>query len=79
YLGWRVIVYSNNKKMFCYLGPLAKGVNLGFHQGARLPDPGRWLEGTGKGMRHVKIRSDKNIRPGPFKKLVRAASRLASR
>lgn len=32
-------------------------VNLGFYQGAHLPDPARLLEGTGKDLRHVKIRS----------------------
>lgn len=32
-------------------------VNPGFYQDARLPDPAHLLEGTGKEMRHVKIRS----------------------
>ena len=30
-------------------------INLGFYQGAVLADPERLLEGTGKGLRHVKI------------------------
>ena len=32
-------------------------INLGFYQGAVLADPQRLLEGTGKGLRHAKIRS----------------------
>ena len=31
-------------------------VNVGFFQGATLPDPAHLLEGTGKFMRHVKLR-----------------------
>lgn len=32
-------------------------VNLGFFQGTALPDPEGRLEGTGKALRHVKLRS----------------------
>ncbi len=86
YLGWRVIMYSRDKsapggaakmsKMFCGIGPLKNGVNLYFHQGAKLPDPDGLLEGTGKGMRHVKIRGDSDIRAAAIKTLVRAACKL---
>ncbi len=31
-------------------------LNVGFFHGAALPDPGRLLEGSGKFMRHVKLR-----------------------
>ncbi|MFQ5817517.1 MAG: DUF1801 domain-containing protein [Terriglobia bacterium] len=80
YLGWRVIMYARNKEMrvkdmFCGIGPLKQGVNLFFHQGAKLPD--RLLAGTGKGMRHVKIRAARDIRPAALRKLVRAAYKLA--
>ena len=48
------------KKMtdgYAYIMPMRGYINLGFYQGALLADPGRLLEGTGKGLRHVKIRS----------------------
>jgi len=48
------------KKMtdgYAYIMPMRGYVNLGFYQGALLADPDRLLEGTGKGLRHVKIRS----------------------
>ena len=47
------------KKMsehFCYIGIHRDHVNLGFYRGAELADPGGLMEGTGKKMRHVKVR-----------------------
>lgn len=41
---------------FCYVVHHARHVNLGFCDGASLPDPARLLEGTGKTMRHVKLK-----------------------
>jgi len=75
YSGWRLIAYDH-KGLFCYIVPIKNGVNLSFYRGARLPDPGGLLEGTGKGLRHVEIRATADIRPAAFKKLVRAAYRL---
>lgn len=48
------------KKMtdgYAYVMPLREYVNLGFYQGASLPDPFALLEGTGKALRHIKIRT----------------------
>jgi hypothetical protein len=36
-------------------------INLGFFNGTRLSDPQKLLEGTGKGLRHQKIRTEKDI------------------
>ncbi|HVT72208.1 MAG TPA: DUF1801 domain-containing protein [Lacunisphaera sp.] len=41
---------------FAYVDTFKAHVNLGFFCGAGLPDPKRLLEGSGKLMRHVKIR-----------------------
>ncbi len=41
---------------FCYVVGYSKHVNLGFCDGAALADPEGLLEGTGKTMRHVKLR-----------------------
>ena len=52
------------KKMsehFCYIGAFKKHVNLGFYYGADLPDPQGLLEGTGKNLRHIKV---KNLEEG---------------
>jgi hypothetical protein len=48
------------KKMtehYAYIGVQKAHVNLGFYYGAILPDADGLLEGTGKKLRHVKIRS----------------------
>ena len=48
------------KKMsehYAYIAPQSKHVNLGFYHGATLDDPAGLLEGTGKRLRHVKLRS----------------------
>ena len=42
---------------YAYIMPKRGYINLGFYQGAMLADPAGLLEGTGKGLRHVKIRS----------------------
>jgi hypothetical protein len=42
---------------YAYIMPQREYVNLGFYQGATLADPARLLEGTGKRLRHVKVRS----------------------
>jgi hypothetical protein len=41
---------------FAYVNAFRAHVNVGFFRGAEIADPGRLLEGTGKYMRHVKIR-----------------------
>lgn len=47
---------SKMKQGYCYVMPMKEHVNLGFFQGASLADPSGLLEGTGKAMRHVKVR-----------------------
>ncbi len=41
---------------FAYVNVFRSHVNVGFFQGASLPDPSLLLQGTGKYMRHVKLR-----------------------
>jgi hypothetical protein len=48
------------KKMsehYAYIAPQTEHVNLGFYHGAVLKDPTGLLEGAGKNLRHIKIRS----------------------
>jgi hypothetical protein len=48
------------KKMsehYAYIAPQAKYVNLGFYHGVVLKDPAGLLEGAGKRLRHIKIKS----------------------
>lgn len=41
---------------FGYVNAFSAHVNVGFYQGASLPDPAGLLQGSGKRMRHVKVR-----------------------
>ena len=41
---------------FGYVNVFTSHVNVGFFHGAALPDPAHLLQGTGKFMRHVKLR-----------------------
>ena len=64
------------KKMtdgYAYIMPMRGYINLGFYQGAVLADPARLLEGTGKGLRHVKIRSLAEANRPPVRALVATA------
>ena len=48
-------------------------VNVGFFRGAELADPDGLLEGTGKFMRHVKLRPGQPVDDAALKRLIRAA------
>lgn len=58
---------------YAYIMPMRGYVNLGFYQGALLADPERLLEGTGKGLRHIKVRSLAEADRPPVRALVTAA------
>ncbi|NJD31963.1 MAG: DUF1801 domain-containing protein [Gammaproteobacteria bacterium] len=45
-----------NDAAFAYVNVFKAHVNVGFFRGAELDDPRHLLEGTGKVMRHVKLR-----------------------
>ena len=64
------------KKMsetYCYIMPQKRWVNLGFFYGAELPDPNGLLEGTGKRLRHVKVRSLAAVDDPALRTLIEAA------
>jgi hypothetical protein len=64
------------KKMtehYAYIGIQKSYVNLGFYHGATLRDPSGLLEGTGKKLRHIKIRSMETIGFPAIKALLKAA------
>lgn len=46
---------------FAYVNVYTAHVNVGFYLGAFLPDPAGLMVGTGKRMRHVKLRLGKEI------------------
>jgi len=60
---------------FAYVGAFRAHVNVGFFEGNGLPDPHGLLEGTGKRMRHVKLRPGQEIDARALRALIGAAYR----
>ena len=58
---------------FGYVNVLTPHVNVGFFQGAALPDPARLLQGTGKFMRHVKLKPRTSAYAASLHRLIEAA------
>ncbi len=58
---------------FGYVNVFTSHVNVGFFQGAALPDPARLLQGAGKRMRHVKLRPGTFTHAAALSKLIDAA------
>jgi len=46
---------------FAYVNAFKAHVNVGFFRGAEIADPDGLLEGTGKFMRHVKLRPERDV------------------
>jgi hypothetical protein len=60
---------------FAYVNAFRAHVNVGFFHGAALADPTGLLEGTGKYMRHVKVRPDVALDASSLEALIAAAYR----
>ena len=58
---------------FGYVNVFSAHVNVGFFQGTELPDPNSLLEGTGKFMRHVKIRPGEMVDEAGLTNLIQEA------
>jgi uncharacterized protein YdeI (YjbR/CyaY-like superfamily) len=60
---------------FGYVNAFRAHVNVGFFHGAMLDDPAGLLEGTGKRMRHVKLRWAQQLNADALSELIAAAYR----
>ena len=58
---------------FAYVNAFKAHMNVGFFRGAEIADPEGVLEGTGKFMRHVKLRPGRDFDGSALAKLVDAA------
>ena len=58
---------------FAYVNAFTAHVNVGFFRGAEIADPEGLLEGTGKFMRHVKLRPERDVDATALIKLIEAA------
>jgi len=58
---------------FGYVNAFTAHVNVGFFRGAEIADPQGLLEGTGKFMRHVKLRPDRDVNAAVLAELIETA------
>jgi len=64
------------KKMsehYAYIAPQRDYVNLGFYHGVALKDPAGLLEGAGKRLRHIKIKTSADAARTEIRTLLKAA------
>jgi hypothetical protein len=58
---------------FGYVNAFKAHVNVGFFRGAEIADPTELLEGTGKFMRHVKLKPEREVDVAALRKLIETA------
>ena len=58
---------------FAYVNAFKAHVNVGFFRGAEIADPDGLLEGTGKFIRHVKLRPQGDVDVKALMKLIETA------
>jgi hypothetical protein len=76
YPGWKVIQYgagAGMENVFAAISPQKERINLGLANGANLPDPEGLLQGSGKGIRHIKLTSPEAAAKPAVKDLVAGA------
>ena len=72
---WGNPIYEKKGRV-CYFADMGGYMNFGFFKGAHLTGSAGRIEGTGKGMRHIKVRSLGDIQEGQFVAWVREAVAL---
>ena len=72
---WGLPTFELNGPL-CYFMVATKHITFGFPRGTSLADPHGLLEGTGKNLRHVKLRKVEDLRKDGLRELVEEAARL---
>jgi hypothetical protein len=72
---WHIPIFESNGPI-CYYMAGKNHITLGFIRGTSLPDPEGLLEGTGKNLRHVKIKSVDDLNRKGLSELLKSAARL---
>jgi hypothetical protein len=72
---WKIPSFDSNGPLCCFMVG-KEHVTFAFMRGAALPDPEKLLEGAGKGVRHVKLRSIADVKRPGVKKLIAEAAKL---
>lgn len=72
---WHVPIFESHGPI-CYYMAGKNHITLGFIRGTSLPDPEGLLEGTGKNLRHVKIKSVNDLKQKGLLELLQSAAAL---
>jgi hypothetical protein len=72
---WKIPSFDSHGPLCCFMVG-KEHVTLAFMRGAALPDPEKLLEGSGKGVRHVKLRSIAEVKRPGVKKLLAEAAKM---
>jgi len=75
---WKIPSFDLNGPL-CFYMVAKEHVVFGFMRGAILRDPAKMLEGTGKYLRHVKLRTPAEVRRPEVRALVQQAAELNRR
>ena len=73
---WGNLTYIIEGKNVAWILSYKDHVDLGFFMGAKLKS--KLLEGTGKGLRHVKVWSGSDVKEDEFARLLKDAAKLVS-
>ena len=73
-----LFTFTRPSDAFVHIVAYEKHVNLGFNQGAALPDPHGLIAGTGKSIRHIRITTQEDLKK-PLRGYIKAAIQHAKR
>jgi hypothetical protein len=76
--GWKNFTFGTgdsraDKDLIIYIAPFKDSVNLGFYRGANLPDKKKLLKGTGKLLKHIKLKSMADYEINDIRQLITEA------
>jgi len=81
YPGWKLIGYreqdGRRSRYFCFVAPFADRVMLGFEYGVLMAE-NQLLEGDGKQVRYVTLRSEADLHPHELSALIAEAAMVAA-
>jgi hypothetical protein len=72
---WGIPIFESSGPV-CYLMIGKSHITFGFPRGASLPDSAQLLEGTGKNLRHVKLRELSDVHDANLRQLIVQAAAL---
>jgi hypothetical protein len=71
---WGNITYLHDDKNLAWIIAFKDHLDFGFFRGAQLKS--ERLEGTGKGLRHIKVRAKEDVDEKEFARLIKDAAKL---